>query len=189
MSGEFGGCSSTSQFHLLNKFLTVAATPSCSYRSKCILAVSIRCHFPISVSVWGTQWAQTFRMFSFFLLKWYGQSTLQYQVPWKSPHMSNVCLLPIKSLQPEYGDHLLQQRVYQTCTVLTFLSSLTEGFHPSCNSSIRQDFSPASFSQCSKALTCIFFLLQLFRDFQYYRFIQQRLLNYVGYYKITTCHH
>ena len=41
------------------------------------------------------------------------------------------------------------------CSVLTFLSSLTNGFHPSCNSS------PASFLQFSKALTLHLFLLQL----------------------------
>ena len=43
------------------------ASSLCSHRSKCILAVSICSYFPISVRVCGTQWAQTFHMFSFFL--------------------------------------------------------------------------------------------------------------------------
>ena len=48
-----------------------------------------------------------------FFFKWYEKLMLQYQVPWKYPHMSSICLLPIKPLQPEDGDHLLQQWVYQ----------------------------------------------------------------------------
>ena len=43
------------------------ASHSCWYHCKSILAVSIRCHFPISVRVCGTQWALTFQKFSSLL--------------------------------------------------------------------------------------------------------------------------
>ena len=69
--------------------------------------------------------------------------------------MFSFCLLPIKPLQPEHGVRCCSNGYTSTCSMLTFLSSLTEAFHPSCTSSIRQHFSPASFLQCSEALTCI----------------------------------
>ena len=102
-------------------------SPSCSYHSKCILAVSISCHFPIPVWVWGTQWAQTFHRFSFFFLKmiWTVDATI--------PSSLSTAVRQVVPCTP-----VMQRARVRSPVGTSFLGVVFLGFFLTCKTNVRK---------------------------------------------------